>query len=109
MPMLSSVGLDCDRVDCTKNVLLTARLTSGCELRLAVNPDGSFVRVGGLVHGADMIVRGLHQPPGDEFALDFTVFSEASRDRALASMNPGVRRVTAMAFIYYLVELSMIS
>ena len=31
---------------------------------------------GGLVHGADMIVRGLHQP-GDEFALDFTVFSEA--------------------------------
>ena len=90
--MLSSVGLDCDRVDCTKNVLLTARL----QAAKAVNPDGSFVRVGGLVHGADMIVRGLHQP-GDEFALDFTVFSEASRDRALASMNPGARRITPKA------------
>ena len=27
--MLSSVGLDCDQVDCTKNVLLTARLQAG--------------------------------------------------------------------------------
>ena len=79
--MLSSVGLDCDRVDCTKNVLLTARL----QAAKAVNPDGSFVKVGGIVHGADMIVRGLHQR-GDEFALDFTVFSgEVSRDRLLAA------------------------
>ena len=87
--MLSSVGLDCDRVDCTKNMLLTARL----QAAKAVNPDGSFVKVGGIVHGANMIVRGFHQR-GDEFALDFTVFSEVSRDRLLAAMNPGVRRVT---------------
>ena len=44
--MLSSVGLDCDQVDCTKNVLLTARL----QADKAVNPDGSFVKVGGIVH-----------------------------------------------------------
>ena len=56
----------------------------------------TFVKVGGIVHDADMIVRGLHQR-GDEFALDFTVFSEASRDRLLAAMNPGVRRVTPKA------------
>ena len=60
--MLSSVDLDYDQVDCTKNVLLTSRL----EAAKAINPDGVFVKVGGIVHGADMIlVRGLFQQ-GDE-------------------------------------------
>ena len=44
----------------------------------------------------DMIVRGLFQR-GDEFALDFTVFSEASHERLLAAVNPGVRRATHKA------------
>ena len=87
--MLSSVDLDCDQVDCTKNVLLTSRLKAAN----AVNPDGSFIKVGGIVHGADMIVRGLFQL-GDKFALDFTVFSEVSHDRVHGADN---RRVSPKA------------
>ena len=59
--MLSSVGLDCDQIDCTKNVLLTARLQAG----KAVKPDGSFVKVGGIVHGARGYIpsrRPLNKP-----------------------------------------------
>ena len=41
-------------------LLLTARLQAG---KTVSNPDGSFVKVGGIVHGADMIVRGRRVVP----------------------------------------------
>ena len=76
-------------VDCTKNVLLTARLQAA---KAVVTRMGLLSRLVVLCrHGADMIVRGLYQR-GDEFALDFTVFSEVSYERLAAAMNPGARR-----------------